>query len=732
MPSFLPDDPLWTAYVLNELSDAERAACEAELAVNPAAQAAVAELRELTAQLQAELEAEPCPAPTADLIESRLEPQPQKTETTTMNSPKKSRKWGRRLSWAALAASVLVVISMSLPAVNMVKEAFRREPAQNADVKHSAEAYKPEAFKVDWTRGDASKSEEKSYYLKDNGRYYQSTSNSGSNNWLKSNRPASGAPGRGYDPSVLNTATLTDLKAKPQMHDSEYIDRVDAASIPFQFPQQSEPSNTDAFDHVKDNEFLKVIDNPLSTFSADVDTGAYSILRGFLTQQHRLPPPGAVRIEELLNYFHYNYAPPQDETPFAVHTEVAGCPWQPNHRLLRIGLKGKEIPKDKRPASNIVFLIDVSGSMSPPNRLQLIKDGLQAMVQELSEKDRVAIVVYAGSSGLVLPSTVGDLAGKRKILASLQNLQAGGSTNGAQGIQLAYEVALQNFIKEGSNRVILATDGDFNVGVTNQDELIRLIEAKAKSGVFLTCLGVGYGNLKDSTLEKLADKGNGHYAYLDDILEAKKVLVDEMCGTLYTIAKDVKLQLEFNPGAVASYRLIGYENRVLAKEDFNNDKKDAGDIGAGHTVTALYEIVPAAKDAKSGPRGEVGTIESPLPVNPAVDPLKYQKPAELSPAAASGELLTLKLRYKQPDGEKSKLLEFPVKDAGQAYGQASGDFKFASAVAAFGMVLRQSPHKGAATLDLALELAGEGLGNDEGGYRHEFVELLRQAKQLGK
>jgi Ca-activated chloride channel family protein len=401
---------------------------------------------------------------------------------------------------------------------------------------------------------------------------------------------------------------------------------------------------------------------------------------------------------------------------------VADCPWQPDHRLVRFGLKGREIDRDERPASNLVFLIDVSGSMESPNKLPLVQQGLRLLVEQLRPSDHVAIVVYAGQSGLVLPSTAGS--DKDRILAAIEGLRAGGSTNGAQGIEAAYEVASQNFIKGGTNRVLLATDGDFNVGVTSQDALVRLIEDKAKTGVFLTALGFGYDNLKDSTLEKLADKGNGQYAYVDDLREARKIFVDQLSGTLVTIAKDVKIQIEFNPAEVASYRLIGYENRILAKEDFNNDKKDAGDIGAGHTVTALYEIVPVAKQGEpaQGAAGDQG---------PAVDPLKYQKKLSPTDAASSGELLTLKLRYKQPDGDTSRLIETPVRDAGKRYGQASVDFRFAAGVAAFGMVLRNSPYKGNSTMDAVLELVREGRGSDQDGYRVELISLVERAKSLG-
>jgi Ca-activated chloride channel homolog len=474
--------------------------------------------------------------------------------------------------------------------------------------------------------------------------------------------------------------------------------------------------NTASYDHILDNPFLEAKSNPLSTFSIDVDTASYSNIRRFINEGS-LPPKDAVRVEEMINYFTYDYAQPTDARPFAVHVDLASCPWEASHRLVRIGLKGKEIATDKRGASNLVFLLDVSGSMEPAERLPLVKQAMRLLVDKLTENDRVAIVVYAGSSGLVLPSTNG--AHKEQILQALENLQAGGSTNGAQGIELAYKIAADNFIKGGVNRVILATDGDFNVGVTSQGDLIRLIEEKAKSGVFLSVLGVGNDNLKDSTMVKLADKGNGNYAYLDSLDEARKVLVQQMNGTLVTIAKDVKIQVEFNPARVASYRLIGYEKRMLRKEDFNNDKIDAGEIGAGHTVTALYEVVPVGASANSAEG------------MPPVDPLKYSANDARS-TSSTGEMLTVKFRYKKPDGDKSELIERAVTDDGGDFAKAAPDFKFAAAVAEFGMLLRESEHRGSGTIGAVLEWAQEGKGRDANGYRAGFIELVRKAQILKK
>jgi len=470
--------------------------------------------------------------------------------------------------------------------------------------------------------------------------------------------------------------------------------------------------NTEAYAHVKDNDFKRAVgDDALSTFSIDADTAAYANMRRFLTGGQR-PPRDAVRIEELVNYFPYRYEGPKDRAPFAASMEVASAPWKPEHRLVRIGLKGREVTDASRPAANLVFLLDVSGSMNHPNKLPLVKQSLRMLVDKLRNDDRVAIVVYAGAAGLALPST--SARQKAEILRAIDELNPGGSTNGAAGIQLAYDIAKANLVGGGVNRVILATDGDFNVGTTSEGELTRLIEEKAKSGVFLTVLGFGMGNYKDATLEQLADKGSGNYAYIDTEREVRKALVEQAGGTLVTIAKDVKIQVEFNPAEVQAYRLIGYENRMLAKEDFNNDKVDAGEIGAGHTVTALYEVVPHGV---------------PMPEMGKVDPLKYQRPA--NPVLINrAELLTLKVRYKEPAGDVSTKLEFPLRDDGRLFADASVDFKFAAAVASFGMILRESPHKGAAKVADVVAWAQAGTGEDEGGHRGEFIGLVKQSESL--
>ena len=472
-----------------------------------------------------------------------------------------------------------------------------------------------------------------------------------------------------------------------------------------------EPFNTERYQPIFENPFLTAQQSPLSTFSIDVDTASYANVRRFLNGRS-LPPPDAVRIEEMVNYFSYDYPLPDESQPFSVNVETAECPWNADHLLTRIGLQGYEIDIEDRPPANLVFLIDVSGSMNSPNKLPLLKDALRMLVEQLPESDWVAMVVYAGASGLVLDST--SCENKGDILTALERLRPGGSTNGEAGIELAYTIAEQNFIEGGINRVILATDGDFNVGVSNQGDLTRLITEKAVTGVFLSALGFGMGNYQDATLETLADKGNGNYAYIDTLDEAQKVLVDQLGGTLMTIAKDVKIQIEFNPNQVAAYRLIGYENRMLAARDFNDDTKDAGEIGAGHTVTALYEIVPAGLQVDL----------------PSVDPLKYQDVTAPSDRADNGELMTVKLRYKEPAGDTSKLIEMPVTDEGTSLADASDDFAFAAAVASFGMLLRHSAHVGEYTFADVVELAESGFGEDSFGYREEFVQLVERAKEL--
>ncbi len=464
----------------------------------------------------------------------------------------------------------------------------------------------------------------------------------------------------------------------------------------------------------EESPFVRALDEPLSTFAIDVDTAGYTNVRRYLMQMNQLPPPDAVRIEELLNYFSYQDPPPAPSSrePFAVHLEIARCPWSAEHRLARIGIAGKPIHHNERPPSNLVFLIDVSGSMADANKLPLVKWGLQRLLEQLGPKDQLAIVVYASGSGLYLQSTPCDAGHKAEISSRIEQLHAGGSTNVGSGLQLAYDIAAKNLKAEGINRVILATDGDFNFGITQRDELTRLIEAKAKSKVFLTVLGFGMGNLKDGALENLADKGNGNYAYIDSAEEAHRVLVRQIGSTLVTIAKDVKIQVDFNPAKVAAYRLIGYEDRLMAEKDFANDAKDAGEIGAGHHVTALYELVPAGKE---------------LPVA-SVEASKFVEPARVK--GDSSDSFMVRLRYKQPEGDESTLIERGVVDRGLDYSQASLDFKLASAVAGFGMLLRNSPYKGDLSYAAVIELATPTVAHDPLGYRREFIELVQKAKQI--
>jgi len=481
-------------------------------------------------------------------------------------------------------------------------------------------------------------------------------------------------------------------------------------------PETERKFNTEAYSPLGENAFLSVNEHPLSTFSSDVDTASYSNARRFLGDG-QLPPKDSIRVEEWLNYFSYAYAPPVGDAPVAIHTEVSECPWQPAHRLVRIGIKARPIEQAAVPPRNLVFLVDVSGSMMPANKLPLLKNGLAMLTRTLRPQDQVAIVVYAGSSGLALPATPGTK--QNEILTALGALEAGGSTNGGQGIELAYRIAQEHFVKGGINRVVLATDGDFNVGTTSEGELVRLIEEKRKTGVFLTVLGFGDGNLKDSTMELLADKGNGNYAYIDSAAEARKVLVREAGSTLVTVAKDVKLQAEFNPARVQSYRLVGYEDRLLADQDFNDDKKDAGDMGAGHSVTALYEVVPVGAPSPAGQ-------------SPAVSPLKYQSGAALAPASSRSELLTVSVRYKAPQGNTSAKISEVVVDQPEPFATASADHRFAAAVAEFAQILRGSPAVAGQTLEGAKKMAAAALTADASGDRRELLSLIEHARGLGK
>ncbi len=752
---FDPDDPRLTAYALGELADAaDRAHVEALLAASPEARSELADIRALTAALAAEYEQDRLAATDGEPVNVIRLPQPPHRRT-----------WLRPLL-AAAAVLLLVALGYSvLPVFNSVQAKGRRvraaitetdglppvgiqlPPVQSAAlVQNDKPSFEGNVAPTPPASADAEPIQEHAAPLLAQSKAAASGSvrrpkevpfplpigDRSSAITIRGAVPVKSISLASMDGrrlqeeagKALSPASAATATAPPP---GETFSRTDSdASETLRHSEHG--FNTAAYDHIAETPFLTAKDNPLSTFSVDVDTASYSIVRRFI-EGGSLPPPDTVRIEEMLNYFPYDYAPPApgDERPFAIHLEGASCPWNPDHRLVRVALKGREMTQDKRPPSNLVFLIDVSGSMEPSERLPLIKESLRLLVERLTDNDRVAIVTYAGNSGLALPSTNG--AHKDTILQALGHLEAGGSTNGASGIQLAYEVAQQNFLKGGTNRVILATDGDFNVGTTSQGELVRLIEKEARGGVFLTCLGVGTDNLKDSTMQKLADHGNGNYAYLDRIEEARKVLVEQMSGTLVTVAKDVKIQVEFNPAAVNSYRLIGYEKRLLRKEDFNDDRVDAGEIGAGHSVTALYEVLPAGQS-------DTGAA-------PGVDALKYQEPstsatapvrAAASPADAR-EMLTVKIRHKAPDSdtsERSYEVAFVDHATASDYANASPDFKFAAAVASFGLALRDSPYKGNATLGAAIELAQEGKGPDAAGYRAGFIELARRAQTLSR
>jgi len=476
----------------------------------------------------------------------------------------------------------------------------------------------------------------------------------------------------------------------------------------------SEPEfNTESYDVITENEFVNSLANPKSTFSIDVDTASYSNVRRMISEQ-KMPPAGAVRIEELINYFDYQYPSLEsDGHPFSVHTDLGKCPWNEAHQLVRIGLKGKTFSRQKRPDCNLVFLLDVSGSMHSLNKLPLVKEAMRMLVENLDRRDQIAIVVYAGSSGVVLPST--SASDSDAILRAMDQLKAGGSTNGGEGINLAYQIAAKNFIEDGVNRVVLCTDGDFNVGVSSRSSLVDLIAAKAKSGISLSVLGFGTGNLKDDTMESLADRCDGNYAYIDSKLEARKALVEQINGTLITIAEDVKIQVDFNPARVDSYRLIGYENRMLENEDFADDKKDAGEIGAGHTVTALYEVVPTGADSPARTDSGSEFVETKLKAD----------------AANSDSVLKVNLRYKLPDETESKTFSVALdRKASDPVEMPSGDFQFAASVAAYGMLLRDSKFKGDVDWEWVVNSAKSSLGDDPNGYRSEFVKLARQAQVM--
>jgi Ca-activated chloride channel family protein len=696
------DDPNLTAFALGELSPDEHAEMAQAIADSPEAQSYVAETQQFARKLRAEFEADRQKPADAILEKPRRVP--------LMARMEEDRRSWSRFQWGSLAAALaMFAVIAAVAIITLQREvgtlskplADDRKPPEKKQNLPPVEAIPEPTIELDLAQQPVAPAP---------------TMAPPAVTELREEKPSAGRDlaAAGKNKSLaLNPSAPPPAMPKLAMQSYGY----GAGDAPRSEPpsRNRDDFNTATYDKVEENPFLPAATNPLSTFSIDVDTASYANVRRFI-KSGSLPPKDAVRVEEMINYFTYDYKEPEGDKPFSIDLDSTACPWEPTHRLLRIGLKGREVANEKRPPSNLVFLLDVSGSMMPAERLPLVKQAMRLLVDKLTENDRVAIVIYAGGSGLALKSTPGNE--KEKILRALEELQAGGSTNGAEGIELAYRVAAENFIKGGVNRVILATDGDFNIGVTNQGDLIRLIEAKAKTGVFLSVLGVGTDNLKDSTMQKLADKGNGNYAYLDSVDEARKVLVQQINGTLMTIAKDVKIQVEFNPARVASYRLIGYEKRLLRKEDFNNDKVDAGEIGAGHTVTALYEVVPAG----------VGATDPATSV-PPVDPLKYAT-NRTDTTNGSSEMVTVKLRHKKPDGDVSELTEKSFTDNGSKFENAAPDLKFAAAVAEFGMLLRDSQYKGKGTFGAVIEWAQEGKGRDAAGYRAGFLEMARKAQTL--
>ena len=688
--NFNPDDPRWTAYALGELDPAERAHLDQVCETNPAARKHVEELRTFAGGLKKALATEPA---------LELRPDQRAALQTTPEPPSILRF---PLHWAVsigAAAALVLMIGYSL---------FETRPPQLAQQQPDviAGAKSESTIEVALVEEPALELEKFDKELEPMSRVSE---------MVAASAPAPVAIPPAAKPMYKGLADASDLAGWHNGTEVMKRKAVGYARLRSEIadaPAESgiiSPSQDD-YDVIHENPFQRVTDHPLSTFSIDVDSASYAVVRRYLTDGQR-PPKDAVRIEELVNYFTYSYAPPTDGRPFAVHLDAAPCPWNPAHQLARVAIKARELDKAARPAVNLVFLIDVSGSMSSDNKLALVKRSLQTLAKQLDERDRLSIVVYAGAAGVVLPTTHGDQT--QAILDALERLEAGGSTAGGAGIQLAYQTARAQFVSGGVNRVILCTDGDFNVGLTQRGDLESLIETEAKSGVYLTILGFGMGNYKDSTLELLSNKGNGNYGYVDDFSEARRLLVDQMLGTLITVAKDVKIQVEFNPARVAGYRLVGYENRMLRKEDFNNDKIDAGDVGAGHNVTAFYELIPAGQ---------------PVPGPGQVDDLKYS-PDKSAASDTSDEILTAKLRYKQPDGDTSVRMDVPL-TADQLDREPGRDFRFASAVAGFGMILRDSPLRGSFGYTDVLALAEPAIGEDPGGYRREFINLVRNAQAL--
>jgi Ca-activated chloride channel homolog len=675
---FDPNDARLTAFALGELEGEERAEIEALIAEDAEARAFVEGVRETAKELEQELALEPAPALSneqRERIEAGMRARREEPHGTAVGLSQRRRLLQRPV---ALATAAFLVLALGFG--GWIVSRVNQRASDFDELTFGYEIF-----------GSDSGAE---------ARISAPENAPGSNFSFE----GQGGPGGTFG-----------WIAQPGQ---ELIFNADGSAIVGELPDGMDVPGlrTEAYDHVDPNPFRLTSLDALSTFSIDVDTASYANVRRFLIRENRLPPPSAVRVEEFINYFRYSDPAPTDGQPFAVTTEVASAPWAPTHRLVRIGLRAKEIPAAERPASNLVFLIDVSGSMDSPDKLPLLVSSMKLLVEQLDERDRVALVVYAGASGLVLPPT--SCADAWVVMDALDRLQAGGSTNGGEGIQLAYATAGEHFVQGGLNRVILCTDGDFNVGVTDEGSLVDLIEEQRKSGVFLSVLGFGTGNLNDSTMEKLADKGNGNYAYIDDLAEARKVLVAEMGGTLLPVAKDVKIQVELNPTQVQAWRLIGYENRILAHEDFADDTKDAGEIGAGLAVTALYEIVPHGVALPASVAGA------------SIDPSRYQQPSQVASQAFSGETLFLKLRYKPIGSEESLLIEAPVRDGGRNWYEASNDFKLAAGAAAFAMKLRGDPFVEDTPFDVVRRLVSESMGDDAQGYWHELLRLISTAGGL--
>jgi Ca-activated chloride channel family protein len=719
--TFDPSDPRITAYVFGELSAEESVTFEQEMDELAELREAVESTRNVTEQLASELVGEGTPQLSDDRRAQVVQAQVEQANTEKSAVPPivvGTSRWG----WKTAVSFLTLTAAACLLIVTFVQHNKTSRMSGLADA--NSEDTMASAGKVEMTDSSAVEEDSEMPESDEESTLVDKRVMSLS----RGDRPtAEGSP----VVSGLATPPLTTPQPIPAGGNAMYgrdsalkaaLGSVARKSRDGQFGLPNNANGQvegegpgmrgDQFDFIFENRFHRPLTSGKSTFSIDVDTASYSKVRMYLMQANSMPRPDAVRIEELVNYFAYAYDPPKDDTPFSSHLSVSDCPWQPTHRLVRVALQGRAIDDD-RPASNLVFLIDVSGSMKSANKLSLLKAAMKMLAEQLGENDQVSMVVYAGAAGVVLPTTNG--AETHEIVAALERLSAGGSTNGGQGIELAYQMALDSFIPGGVNRVLLCTDGDFNVGTTGTDQLVRLAAERAKNGVQLTVLGFGMGNHNDAMLEQISNRGNGNYAFIDTLNEARKVLVEQMHGTLVTIAKDVKIQVVFNPSTVTAYRLIGYENRVMRTEDFDDDNKDAGEIGAGHRVTALYEVIP------------IGAESPILSKLPEVDELKYQT---RTATGTSDDLLTVYVRYKDPEAEKSKKLTFELHDEGQRFGDMDIDFRFASSVASFGMLLRGSEYAGDSSYDAVLEIASEASGPDKHGYRSEFLQMVEKAKEL--